>query len=92
MYGWKTLRSEQYRYVVEANGREPLYDLDTDPIAYRDLCNDAKYVTILATMRHKRISHQLISERPLQKTWPYWKKNPAFRLQLIYIASRLAGR
>ena len=71
MYGWKTLRSEQYRYVVEANGREQLYDLDTDPIAYRDLCNDAKYVTILATMRHKLITHQLISERPLQKTWPY---------------------
>ena len=71
MNGWKTLRDEQYRYVVEANGREQFYDLDVDPDAYRDLSNDAKYATMLATMRHKLITHQLISERPRPITWPY---------------------
>ncbi len=71
MDGWKTLRTSGYRYVLEADGREQLYDLREDPQAYCDLSSDSAHATLVAHLRHQLLVHQLQSERPLPRVWPY---------------------
>jgi iduronate 2-sulfatase len=71
MRGWKTLRTERYRYVLESDGSEQLYDLQADPNAYRDLKADLSQRETLAQLRHQLLVHQLDSERPRPRSWPY---------------------
>jgi arylsulfatase A-like enzyme len=69
--GWKTLRTDAFRYVVETNGREALYDLHQDPRGYRDVISDPAFTPTLAQMRHHLLRRLLESERPRRRAWAY---------------------
>ena len=69
--GWKTLRLEGSRYVLEADGREALYDLQQDPGAYRDVGGDPAYHEALMHARHALLTRLLARERPLRREWAY---------------------
>ena len=71
MRGWKTLRTAQYRYLINDDGSEELYDLARDPGAYLDLSADEDHSPVLGTMRHRLLMHQLRAERPLPRHWTY---------------------
>jgi arylsulfatase A-like enzyme len=71
MNGWKTLRTDRYRYVVEANGRESLYDLEDDSGAYQNLAGVPDHALTLAEMRHELLTRLLARERPIPRVWPY---------------------
>ncbi len=69
--GWKSLRTERFRYVLHADGAERLYDLSADWGDYRDVAAEPSYASELADVRH-RLSHKLLAaERPLPRAWPY---------------------
>lgn len=69
--GWKALRTDGYRYVAHANGRELLFDLAHDPGEYRDVAGDATYREVLADVRGHLLTRLLAMERPLARTWTY---------------------
>jgi arylsulfatase A-like enzyme len=71
MESWKTVRTDRFRYVAEANGRESLYDLDNDPGAYHNVAGDPDYAPTLAEARHELLTRLLERERPLPRVWPY---------------------
>jgi arylsulfatase A-like enzyme len=71
MTGWKTLRTEGFRYVVEADGRETLFDLSSDPGRYHDVSGDLSYVSTLAELRHELLRRLIERERPIPRIWPY---------------------
>jgi arylsulfatase A-like enzyme len=69
--GWKSLRTERYRYIAESDGKESLFDLDKVFGEYHDVAQDATYSEVLADMR-KRLVHRLIKiERPTPRVWSY---------------------
>ncbi|MBN1642568.1 MAG: sulfatase-like hydrolase/transferase [Anaerolineae bacterium] len=69
--GWKTLRLDGLRYVVDADGREGLYDLELDPGAYDDVSGCPDYRDALAAARHGLLRRLLARERPLPRAWAY---------------------
>lgn len=69
--GWKTLRTGRFRYLVEADGSEKLFDLDHDPKEYHDVARTAEYAADLAGMRHRLLRRLIEIERPLPRTWTY---------------------
>jgi arylsulfatase A-like enzyme len=69
--GWKTLRVEGFRYVVGADGKEMLYDLDLDPGGYRDVAHEPAYASTLVEVRHELLMRLLERERPIPRVWPY---------------------
>lgn len=71
MAGWKSVRDMRFRYVMHADGREHLWDLEADYGAYRDAAACTDYRAVLGDMR-ARLLHRLIQrERPLERTWIY---------------------
>ncbi len=69
--GWKNLRTARYRYVVEAGGKEVLFDLAADPGEYADLAGDPAHAGILAELRGRLLQRLIERERPLPRVWPY---------------------
>lgn len=69
--GWKTLRTPQFRYLVEADGREALFDLARDPGEYRDVADQPAYAGALAEARRRLLQRLIARERPLPRTWTY---------------------
>ena len=69
--GWKTMRTERYRYLVHADGREGLWDLTADPNAYHDVAASSDYAEALAECRHLLLKRLLEIERPLPRSWAY---------------------
>ncbi len=69
--GWKSLRTEQHRYVVHADGREHLYDLAAAWGDYRDVAGEPAYASELAEHRRLLLQRLLEMERPLPRVWPY---------------------
>jgi arylsulfatase A-like enzyme len=69
--GWKSLRTRQFRYVVDDEGREMLWDLEKDPGEYFDVQADPAYATVLFEHRRLLLQRLLEMERPLPRTWPY---------------------
>ena len=69
--GWKSLRSEHYRYLAHADGRENLWDMREDPGAYHDVTGSADYQSALAECRHLLLTRLLAMERPLPRAWTY---------------------
>ncbi|HIE28448.1 TPA: hypothetical protein EYP66_14305 [Candidatus Poribacteria bacterium] len=62
----KTIRTAKYRYVSYADGRELLFDLETDTHGYHNVANRMDYAQALAEARH------LIKiERPIPRSWAY---------------------
>lgn len=69
--GWKCLRTKRYRYLVHADGRENLWDIDADPGAYFNVAADGDYAGALADCRKLLIQRLLEIERPLPRAWTY---------------------
>lgn len=69
--GWKSLRTERFRYLLHADGSEQLYDLSAQWGDYRDIASEAAYAGDLADMRLRLSSKLLAAERPLPRVWPY---------------------
>ena len=69
--GWKSLRTERFRYLLHADGTEQLYDLSAEWGDYRDVAPDSAYAADLAAVRLE-LGHKLLAaERPLPRAWPY---------------------
>ncbi len=69
--GWKSLRTDRFRYVLHADGSEHLYDLLAEWGDYRDVAGASAYAADLAAARHA-LGHKLLAaERPLPRVWPY---------------------
>jgi arylsulfatase A-like enzyme len=71
MNGWKTIRTDRFRYIVEVDGRESLYDLEIDPSAYNDVSGEPGYTQALTKVRRELIARLLERERPIPRVWPY---------------------
>jgi arylsulfatase A-like enzyme len=71
MAGWKTLRTDRYRYVVQADGEESLFDLDRDPDGYHNVAADTGRAEALAYHRHELLIRLVERERPIPRVWPY---------------------
>ena len=69
--GWKSLRSARFQYLIHADGRESLWDLQVDPGAYCDMAGDSDYKDALAECRQLLLTRLLAMERPLTRTWTY---------------------
>lgn len=69
--GWKTLRTPQFRYLVEADGRESLFDLASDPGEYHNVADRPEYAETLNEARRRLIQRLIVRERPLSRTWTY---------------------
>ena len=65
MEGWKTIRTENLRYVLESNRCESLFDLQNDPSAYRNVANESDYASVLADHRLQLLHRLIKMERPL---------------------------
>ena len=70
-HGWKTLRTDRYRYLVHADGSEKLWDLQDDPHEYRDVAAAPEYQEVLAEQRRLLLARLLTTERPLARSWVY---------------------
>ena len=64
MTGWKTLRTEEYRYVVDSGGEEWLYDLSQDPEGYRNVAHEPAHRSVLAEVRCELLRRLIERERP----------------------------
>ncbi|MCB0133141.1 MAG: sulfatase-like hydrolase/transferase [Caldilineaceae bacterium] len=69
--GWKSLRSDAFRYIIHADGRELLYALDEPWGEARNVAPDPAYATTLADMRRRLLQRMVAMEQPLTRTWPY---------------------
>ena len=69
--GWKTLRTERFRYLVERDGSETLYDLVADPLGLTDIAADPAASPALSSCRTTLIRRLIERERPLDRTWTY---------------------
>jgi len=69
--GWKALRTDRWRYLCEAGGKELLFDLDADPGEYADVAQAPGAAGALAECRGEMLRHLLEAERPLPRVWPY---------------------
>ena len=71
--GWKSLRTERFRYIIRSDGTESLWDLDADPGEYRDLAllPDGDTAATLGALRHELLAAILNSERPRPRAFPY---------------------
>jgi arylsulfatase A-like enzyme len=71
MDGWKTLRTDRYRYVVEADGSEFLFDLEQDPNGYHNRAGEPTFADMLAGLRQQMLVRLLERERPIPRVWSY---------------------
>ena len=71
MTGWKTIRTDKFRYVTESNGRESLFDLQKDPSAYKNVADNSGYASVLSDHRLQLLQRLIDMERPLPAIWPY---------------------
>jgi len=71
MTGWKALRTARFHYIVEASGKETLYDLRKDPAGYQDVAADPAYAPALAQLRQDLLVRLIERERPLPRVWAY---------------------
>jgi arylsulfatase A-like enzyme len=69
--GWKNLRTRHHRYLIHADGREALWDLQTDPGEYRDQAANSAYRETLVEHRRRLLQRLVDQERPLVRAWPY---------------------
>ena len=70
-HGWKSLRTEDHRYVVHADGTERLWDLRADPSGGEDVAGEPASAEVLAELRRALLARMIATERPAERTWPY---------------------
>ena len=71
MHGWKSIRTESYRYLVHTDGREYLWNLTSDPGEYHNIAAAPDQAAILAQHRHILLQRILAMEQPLSRSWSY---------------------
>jgi arylsulfatase A-like enzyme len=71
MTGWRSLRTERWRYICHADGSEILWDLEAEFGEYRDVSDDPACEPALAEMRRRLLQRLIQSEQPLARTWTY---------------------
>lgn len=69
--GWKCLRTPRYRYLIHADGRESIWDIDADPGENHDVAADDSYQVALSECRHLLLHRLLEIEHPQPRTWVY---------------------
>ena len=69
--GWKCLRTDRYRYLVHADGRESLWDMHADPGEYFDVSACGDYADAMADCRKTLLQRLLEIERPRPRVWTY---------------------
>ena len=69
--GWKNLRTDRYRYLLNADGSEGLWGIENDIGEYHNLANDHNYADTLASLRQMMLQHLLQRERPKKRAFPY---------------------
>lgn len=69
--GWKTLRTDGFRYVARADGSEFLHDLRRELGEYRDVSGEPGYAAELSEHRRLLVTRMIELERPLPRTWAY---------------------
>lgn len=69
--GWKTLRTARFRYLIQADGTEMMWDIESDPGEHKDVARNPAYAAALAEHRRLLVQKLLMIERPLPRTWPY---------------------
>jgi arylsulfatase A-like enzyme len=69
--GWKSLRTERFRYLVHADGTEKLYDLPADPEEETEMHSSAVGASVLPELRRQMLQRLLAHERPRPRIWPY---------------------
>ncbi len=69
--GWKNIRTKEFRYLCESDGKESLYDLRIDPMQYHNVANDREYQDILQDMRKSLLVKMLNVEQPRSRSWAY---------------------
>lgn len=69
--GWKSIRTDEYRYLIEDNGCERLWHLPGDPGEYHDVATDPAHAAALVEHRHLLLQRLIQRERPLPRIWPY---------------------
>ncbi|MCG9894180.1 MAG: sulfatase-like hydrolase/transferase [Fimbriimonadaceae bacterium] len=67
--GWKTLRTDRFRYVVHQDGREYLWPAESSCLPSEDLSGQEPGA--LAEMRRLLLLRMIENEQPLERTWPY---------------------
>ncbi|WP_281890521.1 sulfatase [Paenibacillus sp. YYML68] len=69
--GWRNIRTQQHRYLLESNGQEKLFDLDKDPREYTNVADQPEYREVLAESRRLLAHRMLQIETPRRRTWTY---------------------
>ncbi len=70
-HGWKSLRGDGFRYVMEEDGSERYYDLASDPREYRNVADQPAYQASVAEARRLLLQRMLRIESPIAREWPY---------------------
>ena len=70
-HGWKSLRTPRFRYLIHADGRENLWELQADPGTYHDLAEHDEFRHDLAECRRLLLTRLLAMERPRERAWTY---------------------
>lgn len=69
--GWRCLRTERYRYVAEADGREALFDLEEPMGPYRNLVGDRAAAGALEGHRREMVRRLISGGFERDRVWPY---------------------
>ena len=68
---WRGLRTRSHRYILEADGRERLYDLAAEFGEYRDLLEDSPAEPRLSEYRGKLARRMIQVNHCVAPLWPY---------------------
>jgi len=69
--GWKGLRIDGFRYVVEKDGKESLFDLNKPLGDYENVAGEDAYASVLGEVRVELLRRLIEIERPIPREWAY---------------------
>ena len=67
----RAIRTDGYRYAVDREGRETLYDLASDPGEYTNVASEPDYASVLSDHRRLLLQKQFETSTPLPREWAY---------------------
>lgn len=68
---WRNIRTADFRYLCESDGKEGLYDIRTDPAQYHNLAGEPEYQDELSRMRKLMLQRMIEINQPIPRVWPY---------------------
>lgn len=69
--GWRSIRTENYRYLLKCTGEEELYDLRKPLGDYVNLAENPPHAAALGELRRELARRAIAAERPLPRQWAY---------------------